>query len=43
LDKIVVNENTNISTVTKIVNTKKEGLKERKEYLIEAKNKIHCK
>lgn len=43
LDKIAVNENTNISTITKIVNTKLEGAKERKEYLQEAKNKINCK
>ena len=43
LDKITVNENTNISAITKKVNTNLEGAKERKEYLIEAKNKINCK
>ena len=43
LDKMNVNENTNISTITKKVNTKKEGAKERKKYLQEAKNKINCK
>jgi len=43
LDKMAVNGNTDISRITLIVNSKQEGLKERKKYLIEAKNKINCK